>query len=171
MLLLLLLAAPGGAALAEMIPFRGGDVLAAELSSKRPAVANEAKFPLRLPFQKPIYAVVTVVMAPGRTLSVYDYAVEAFGVDYPCLAIRRNAGGFNAEDREFLSIDANDRFGLLFVLDASSVGLSKVEKLKFKARYAKGGFAATTVPFVLLENADFTATRSVASEGQVKLDE
>ena len=67
-------------AAAETVPFRGGDVLAAEISTVKPAIRNDDTVSYKNDYNRKVYAAVTVRMTPGRKLSIHDYLLEAFGV-------------------------------------------------------------------------------------------
>ena len=171
LLLTLLPALAGAPAEAGTVTFRAGEVLAAELSSSKPKVANEERYPVKIPFRRPLYALVTVLPAPGRTLSVYDYALEAYGNTYPCLALRRGDEPFDAANREFTRLGKEERFGLLFVVDASAVGLNPTEELQLRALYAKGKNAAVPLIFENLKAAPFSEAKTIPAAGKFKVDD
>ena len=73
---------------AETIKFRSGYVLAAELSTAKISVSGVLRdAPLTIP-QNPVYAVVSVKLDSGRSISIFDYTLDAFGHEAPCVAIR-----------------------------------------------------------------------------------
>lgn len=143
--------------------FRGGEILAAQLSTARPSISGEDPFAYPNDFDRKIYAALTVRMTSGRALSVYDYSLEAFGRPSPCVAIRVDGGSFNAKNWEFKNPSSSQKFTLLFILDGRQVGLQKVENLTLKANFPPASRAEQTVPFTNLGSAPFPS--SIPAEG------
>ena len=140
------------------IAFRGGEILAAQLSTARPSIAGEDPFAYPNDFDRKIYAALTVRMTAGRALSVYDYSLEAFGRPSPCVAIRPDGGSFDAQKWEFKDSSSPRKFTLLFILDGRQVGLQKVENLTLKANFPPASRAEQTVPFTNLGSRPFPSS-------------
>ena len=143
---------------AATLAFRGGEILAAQLSTARPSISGEDPFAYPNDLDRKIYAALTVRMTPGRALSVYDYSLEAFGRPSPCVAIRAGSGSFQAGKWEYANPDAQSNYTLLFVLDGRQVGLQKVENLTLKANFPPPERAEQQVPFVTLGSRPFPTT-------------
>lgn len=145
------------------ILFRGGEILAAQLSTARPSISGEDPFAYPNDFDRKIYAALTVRMTSGRALSVYDYSLEAFGRPSPCVAIRQGSGSYDAQKWEFRNPSPGQQFTLLFVLDGRQVGLQKVENLTLKANFPPASRSEQTVPFTNLGSRSFPY--SIPAEG------
>ena len=96
------------------VRFRSGDVLAAEISSAKPAVSNwnVNLFGMN---SASSYAAVAVRIHPKRKISIYDYALAVNGVNHACVAIRVNNGAFEYTQKA-LSAEKGEIFTLLFFL-------------------------------------------------------
>ena len=110
---------------AETVLFRGGEVLAAELSSRKPQVAN---LPAEETAQATVYALVTVKLQPGRTISTEDYSLSALGGTYRCLAIRENNGAFDAAKWHWAGASPQKKYGMLFALQLPA-GLQRARQM------------------------------------------
>ena len=154
---------------AESVPFRGGEVLAAQLSTRKPQIQNEDPLAFPPPSDKQIYAAVVVKLMPGRALSIFDYSLVAFGQSYCCVAIRAGNNPYDAAKSEFKTTSTSEKYSLLFVLDGSVVGFTPLEKLQLKANF--GDKNNSTSPLILenLGNRDFTAPGSIPDSGIVKV--
>lgn len=114
---------------AEVLIFRSGRIVAAEISSTAPAggdINDKYAFP-ELPAKR-LYAVVSVILDAGRKISIFDYSLESAGKTYPCVAIN-NGGTFFKHTTD--SIPATDKIiQLLFIIENRP--LQKHESLKLK---------------------------------------
>lgn len=153
---------------AATLPFRSGEILSAELSTAKPGIANEDPLAFPLSFDRRIYAELVVKIAPGRGISIHDYALEAFGVAYPCIALRAGDNAFNADVWEVRRANANEKYTLLFVLDATLVGLTPEQTLTLQAQFPPKDRADQPVPFTNLKNRSFTPPRSIPNSGNMK---
>ena len=167
-LILLFALAAYGAATAATLPFRSGELLSAELSTAKLGIANEDPLAFPLSFDRRIYAELVVKIAPGRGISIHDYALEAFGVAYPCIALRAGDNAFNADVWEVRRANANEKYTLLFVLDATLVGLTPEQTLTLQAQFPPKDRADQPVPFTNLKNRSFTPPRSIPNSGNMK---
>lgn len=147
---------------AETIVFRGGDVLAAEVSSQTPRVLN---LPAEEQGGSRVYALVTVKLHPGRTVSVEDYSLNALGGLYRCIAIREENGAFNAEKWHFNAVSPRKRYGLLFALQIP-VG-QNYNNVKFDlVCNAPGKWVRTSIPFTDRGSQGFTPATSIPVSGK-----
>lgn len=154
---------------AETVPFRSGELLAAELSTVRPKINNFDKFAYPETFEKPIYAVLVVRLAPGRTLSNYDYSIDAFGVTSPCIAIKAGNGDFDSGRREIREVKKGEKYSLLFLLNGSLVGLTPQEKLILKCNFPPAERAEQTIFLNNLGSRPFTAPGRIPDAGIMKV--
>ena len=99
------------------IRFRSGVIKAAEISNQDIFIRNiRNNKVLEMP-EKKCFAVVTVALDKGRSLSIFDYSLILDGKTYPAIALRKN-GRFEYFDG---SVQDGGLQQLLFVLDAFSV--------------------------------------------------
>jgi len=155
-------------AAAATLPFRSGEVLAAELSTAKPKIVNEDPLAFPLDFSRLVYAAMVVKPAEGRGLSIHDYALSAFGRDYPCIALRIGDGDYNAGVWEVKRAAPGEKYTLLFALDATLVGLAPKELLTLRSLYPPKSRAAQVVPFVNLGGRGFTPSRSIPASGSMQ---
>ena len=155
---------------AAVLPFRSGDILDAELSQNAPAIANLDKFDYDFSFGKQCYALVTVRPTRGRALSTHDYSLVIFGRKYPCVAIREDNGGFDADKWKIDNPAADRKYGMLFILDGSVAGNDEREKIEFQSN-APGKYPALKVPFTNRRGSSFSSSYSIPAAGKLKLDE
>ena len=124
---------------AETVLSRSGELLAAEFTSAAPAGASLD--PFRYPDlpKKRIFAAVMLRPAPGRGVSIYDYALYAYNREMPCIGMSL---GENRIDPKLKEVPAA-RFAkekkicfLFFVLDGTLFGTRNVEALHLRCRVA-----------------------------------
>ena len=115
---------------ADTLRFRSGQVLGAELTTRKIAVANiNPDAPPVIPAQ-PVYAVVTVKPDDFRAISVFDYTLELVGQEFACVAI--NTGKrFEFTDAPIYNTGI---IQLLFIADGRSAGKLPVEYLVLKSK-------------------------------------
>lgn len=102
---------------AKTVPFRSGEILAAEYSSSKPTVINWNKH-LFVNNSASNYVAVAVRMHPKRKISIYDYAFFVNGRNYSCVAIRTNGGNFTYIQNA-LGGSKDEIFTLLFFVNES----------------------------------------------------
>ncbi|MDR0933280.1 MAG: hypothetical protein LBM70_09725 [Victivallales bacterium] len=151
------------------LPFRSGKVLAAELSKIKPNIIGEDPLAFPLPFSQTIYAEITVKIDAGRGISIHDYSLDAFGRRYPCIALRVNDENFNAENWAVKRIVPNATYTLLFVLDATRVGLTNQENYTLHAEFPPQENADCKIPFTNRGNSKFSSSRSIPSDGNLRV--
>ena len=139
-------------------PFRSGVVLAAELTKKTQRITglNPLEFP-QFPQQK-LYAAITLKLFYGRELSRHDYALQVFGQDFPCVAIRTENGPWISTKGDIPYAEKNKIYSMLFIIDGASTGLNPVETLQLKCNYQEGAAALDEFNFTNLGDAEFSAS-------------
>lgn len=75
---------------------------------------------------------------------------------------------FNADVWEVRRANANEKYTLLFVLDATLVGLTPEQTLTLQAQFPPKDRADQPVPFTNLKNRSFTPPRSIPNSGNMK---
>lgn len=146
------------------LDFRGGKILCAELSLVRPPVSGfDPSLYKNLPVN-PIYAAVTITCDDGRRLSVHDFGIESGGV-YPCIAFKKEKGRFNGSIELVENVRPKVRYTLLFMLDASYMGLNDEEIFAVKALFPPDKYSRQQVPFRNLRKKPFTATEKIPLSG------
>ncbi len=161
-LLLLAVCFMSFAALAETIIFRGGEVLAAEVSTAAPRVANLAADEVA---EGSVYALVTVRLQQGRTISVEDYSLNALGGLYRCIAIREENGAFNASNWHIGTTSPKKKYGMLFALQIPAG--QNYNNVKFDlVCNAPGKWNRTSIPFTDRRSQSFTAATSIPNGGR-----
>ncbi len=158
--------------IAETVPFRSGDLLAAEISSKRPNILHfdENAYPQN--FAKPVYALLTVKLGAGRNLSVYDYSIEALGVVSPCIAICPSGDSFESRYKEYPANSGNSVFSMLFVLDGTVFGLPNREKefATLKCNFPPEERATQKIILTNRNQQPFTTPAQIPSDGIMKVE-
>ena len=146
---------------AEPILFRSGKVLTAELSTAKISVTKvnpDAK--LSIP-ETPVYAVISIKLDAGRSISIFDYFLELFGKDIPCSAIRTR------RDFEFTTenISQSSPLQLLFIADSKFIGKQGTEKLILKSRLNPGKLYSAEIPFTIIGQKSPINPDNVPAEG------
>jgi len=164
-ILLLFLCFSAVSLLAETVRIRSGVVLAAEISTAAPAIANRNAdaFP-NLPVQ-PLYAVVSLRLDPLRAISIFDYSLGEYGRIFPCIAMAK-------EGRFEYTTEKNNAAGvhqLLFVLDAKQFGLRSREGLTLFCHFPpEDGTYNTRLIFRNLSGASFTPASRIPAAGMME---
>lgn len=146
---------------AETVLFRSGEVLAAELSTQKPQVANLSAAEN---VQAAVYALVTVRLQPGRTISTEDYSLSALGGTYRCIAIRENNGPFNAGRWHWDPASPQKKYGMLFALQIPSGQNYRDVRFALVCN-APGKWTQTELTFADRKNAGFTAAGNIPDGG------
>lgn len=147
---------------ARTIRFRSGQVLAAELSTAKIKVSNVHRdAPLKMP-DSPMYAVVSVKLDQGRAISIFDYTLDAFASEIPCVAIR------TGKDFKFTT-DAVFSTGvvqLLFIVDQSHISRLVEKKLTLKSKLPPSKVIySTEIPFITIGSKKIMTPDAVSLEG------
>ncbi len=102
----------------KTIPFRSGEVLNAEFTTQKVAIENFSKLIFGVDSAR-CYAVVAVRLAPGRTISIFDYKLKVNNNFYPTVAIQKNYNGFQYTTDKITPERESDIFFLLFFVDTN----------------------------------------------------
>ena len=147
------------------LDFRGGKVLCAEISSKRPAISgfNEKNFQ-HLP-ARPLYASVTILCDADRLLSIYDYCLDHYGI-FPCIAVGEGNGTPVSSPDKVFRVNPRNKYTLIFILDAAVVG-NDIELCGIKALCDNGPFSKQLIPFRNLKDKSFTPPGRVPLSGLI----
>ncbi len=156
-------------AAAETVPFRGGDVLAAEISTVKPAIRNDDTVSYKNDYNRKVYAAVTVRMTPGRKLSIHDYSLEAFGVSYPCIAVKAGSREYDLTSDE-IADPSKEKCTMLFLLDGSQFGIDKSEKLDIQCNFPPASGALWPIRLRNLGSQPFTPTEKIPDGGTMQVD-
>lgn len=157
-----------GSVWADKAEFRAGEVLEAELSTVKPNIKNENPLAFDLPFDRKSYVAVVIKPQRGRNLSIFDYSIELFGRDYPCIALRSGSDDFTYTTDEMKGLDPNQKYALLFVIDGSKAGLDAVEKMNLKANYAEKN-VSREIPVKNIKNGSFRSLSSIPDAGNLQV--
>jgi hypothetical protein len=147
--------------------FRGGRVIIAQLTEKAqniPAL-NPNVYP-SIPENK-VYAMVTMQLHAGRNISIYDYSLQVYDKNYPCVALKVGNGKWQAnENWKIAPTNPKECYSLLFILDGKVVGLNKVEQLKLYCNSLPKKAATVALDFENLgKTKDFSAPTSAITKG------
>jgi len=151
---------------AEVVIFRSGVILAAELTSVKQPIEDfdEADFP-ELPRQNRIYAAVTLFLFPGRSLSRFDFVLNAFGTDCKCVATRVGTRPWKYRGGDITMAEKDKKYSLLFILDGRVAGINATEKLSLKCNFKPAKYAETSIIFTNRREKDFTFSEQIPAEG------
>ncbi len=95
-----------------------GTAVAAEITTAETKAVKLDKFtwPNLVKGRKRAYAVVTMKIAPGRSIGIYDYILrDKAGKEYPCVAFRAPGGQFT-DAWQLLKSEPNRNYQLLFIV-------------------------------------------------------
>ncbi len=147
---------------------RSGKILAAEISLGDVKIANLAPYHFPdLPISK-AYAVVSVELGDMRVISIFDYTLNVYGVDYPCVAVWRN-GRY-----EYFNGDIKEKGiqQLLFVIDAKVATTQGTIDILLKNNYhSSGGKYDMILPFSIIGKRLPTAPGRIPATGLLELPE
>ena len=166
MLLLFLALSPLLPLCAEVVVFRSGVILAAELTSVNQPIDDfdEAAYP-ELPRQNRVYAAVTLHLFPGRALTRYDFVLNAFGTDCKCVATRAGTSPWRCQSGDISSAERGKKYSLLFVLDGRVAGINATEKLNLKCNFGPAKYAETSIIFTNRRGENFTFSEQIPETG------
>jgi hypothetical protein len=160
--ILLLFATPSHAATRR---FRLGEILCAQMSKRMMSVANWNKLAFPANYNSKVYAVVVVKLDKGRSLSIYDYSLKQGYDTFPCVAIRKGSGSFNANTWKLDKSSSGDIYSMLFIINIP--GYSSSAKLDYTLTYnlSKSGMVKTKLDFKNLYYSSFTSINSIPKTG------
>lgn len=113
------------------LPFRYGNILSAESSSRKPSIASSK----RKDISGGIWVEIIIKLHPGRTIGSFDYELESNGVKYPCRAIARNQEAYNEDSWEISDYSENDKFRILFNPKKSNSGKYRLRTYRPNPEY------------------------------------
>ncbi len=146
-----------------VLNFRSGTVTAAEITDAAVNLRglDTDAFPA-LP-EKRSYAVLSVKLAPGRKISIFDYSLETRGMTYPCVAINTGSS-FQSSEKNF----SGNTVQLLFILEAGK--MSEVEKMNIKCNLPPtDGTYDITVPFKYIGKKTPVRANAVPADGLLEI--
>ncbi len=142
-----------------VLNFRSGTIIAAEISAAEIKIRNldPVAFPA-LP-EKRLCAVLSVKLAPGRKISIFDYSLESSGATYPCVAI--NTGRrFISSEKDFSPASAQ----LLFILEERNMPAVETMNIKCNLPPTDGTYDIK-VPFKYIRNQAPTRLDRIPASG------
>ena len=154
-------------AAADTLPFRSGNILAAELSHKQPAFETFVPEKILKDFPVRAYAAVTVKLHPERKLSIFDYKLVCLGIAFDCIAIRTDDGKFDMTP-EVENADPYRKYTLLFLLDAQWAKPNMTDKFVLKCIAGPDNRAETPLNFIHKNNQDFSPATQIPDKGLMK---
>lgn len=144
--------------------FRLGWVVSAEISRRAVTVLNQNPYAFKEPENNKAYAIISVKLDSGRTLSIHDFSLIVSGNKYPCVALRTGISDFNAENWQILETSPKDIYSMLFIVDCPDLESGKEIKLNLKYNIVKSQSTEYSIPFKNLNNADFTPVVNLLTE-------
>jgi hypothetical protein len=152
--------------------FRLGKILAAEITRNNVRVNNLNKHAFTFDFRQKAFAVVTVKLDPGRSLSIYDFSLKLLGRKYACVALRAGHADFNGGTRVIKKSSPDDLYSMLFIVNAAPLG-SEERILEGTLLYnlSKKGVYEFTVPFKYLGYSSLTSTTNIPASGMLDIKE
>lgn len=165
---ILLLLAVLPALQAAKLHCRSGVITNAELTRAEIKITNLSQHGFPVFPAKRIYAVLTIVPAPLRTISIFDHSLNLFGVDYPCVGIFRN-GKFEYFTGEVKSTSPQQ---LIFILDGSNVSDNDaVVNIILKSNLGDAAsFHDTPVPFNFINRNQPVVPGKIPANGLLKIE-
>lgn len=146
--------------------FRLGRILSAEVGLQTVSVVALDKDAFKFPYQKKAYAIVTVKLDPGRSLSTYDFSLIHSGKKYPCIAIRAGHDDFNGEKWLIRKASPEDMYSMLFVVDASAFGNdAKTINMTLQHNLSAKGQKRVSLSFKFLGNNSFISVTDIPDKG------
>jgi hypothetical protein len=145
--------------------FRLGEILCAQMSKRMISVANWNKLAFPANYNSKAYAVVVVKLDKGRSLSIYDYCLKQGYDKYPCVAIRKGDGRFDATNWKIDNASSDTLYSMLFIVNIP--GYSSSSKLDYTLFYNlnNSGMIKTVLNFKNLYYSSFTAVNSIPQAG------
>ena len=64
----------------------------------------------------PAWAELTLILDPGRAVSIFDYALRKDGTEYPCLDMAENQNAFQGKKRNYSDSQSERKCRLLFAV-------------------------------------------------------
>lgn len=163
-IIMLLFANLATAAGAPPVRFRLGWLISSEISSQPVTVLNQVPYAFEEPSRNKAYAIVSVKLDSGRTLSIYDFSLVVNEKKYACVALRTGIGDFNAANWQTQDTSPKDIYSMLFIVDYPDLEYAKDIKLNLRYNLAKNQVVEYSIPFKNLNNGDFTPVSTLLAE-------
>lgn len=145
--------------------FRGGEVLAAELSERKVDIRDfDADRFGNLP-ERRVYAAVALKIPAGRKLSLTDFELVAFDRAYPCVALRVGKSQLFSGRPVEISAAPGEIYTLLFILDRAFAGLDDREKITLRCAYPGSEAVSAVLTFTNRRREAFTPAYSLPEAG------
>ena len=145
--------------------FRGGEVLAAELSERKIDIRDfDADRFGNLP-ERRVYATVTLKIPAGRKLALTDFELVAFDRAYPCVALRVGKSYLFSGQPVEISAVSGEIYTLLFILDRAFAGLDDREKITLRCAYSGGEAVSADLIFINRRQEAFTPSYFLPDAG------
>ena len=148
--------------------FYAGNILRAELMPCEESgitVKNQSKYEPELNISDPAYALITVNLDQGRSLSIYDYYLVYGADEFPCIALMTPTGAFDKENWEIRKTRPDKKYTMLFKVPMPPRGKSPYYSLRF--RLAPPG-KVQDVQLQLINAEDgFTPVRAIPLNGML----
>jgi hypothetical protein len=157
---------------AKSVRFRLGKILAAEITRSNVRINNLSKHAFKFDFKQKAFAVVTVKLDPGRTLSIHDFSLKLLGRKYACVALRAGHADFNGGAWVIKKSSPDDLYSMLFVVNAAPLGSEEriLEGTLFYNLSSKGT-CEFAVPFKYLGYSSLTSTTNIPAGGMLDIKE
>lgn len=101
-------------AVKKVLPrIRAGVIQNANFSTSRPESFSPSPAAGK---SSPAWAELTLILDPGRAVSVFDYALRKDGTEYPCLDMAENQDAFQGKKRNYSDSQSERKCRLLFAV-------------------------------------------------------
>ncbi|MCP3967165.1 MAG: hypothetical protein GY750_01395 [Lentisphaerae bacterium] len=151
---------------AGSIPFRLGRIYAAEITRSRVYVSGLKDTTFKTNFSSKAYAMVAVRLQPGRSLSIYDFALRIDGTEYPCVGLRSGSSSFSYTKWKQSSTSTGEFYSMLFIVNASDINSSaKNVKGTLVYKLKSGGKTETAIPFKNIRYSSLTSSSDIPAKG------
>ncbi|MHB9138552.1 MAG: hypothetical protein ACYC4Q_04025 [Victivallaceae bacterium] len=163
-IIMLLFADLATAAGDTQVRFHLGWVISSEISRRQVTVLNQMPYAFEEPSRNKAYAIVSVKLDSGRTLSIYDFSLIINEKKYPCVALRTGISDFNAANWQIQDTSPKEIYSMLFIVDYPDLEYARDIKLNFRYNLAKNQAIECLIPFKNLNSGDFTPVTTLMAE-------
>jgi hypothetical protein len=115
--------------------FYAGNILRAELmpcEESEITIKNQSKYEPELNIADPGYALITVNVDQGRSLSIYDYYLVYGADEFPCIALMTPTGAFDKDIWEIRKTRPDKKYTMLFKVPMPPRGKTPYYSLRFR---------------------------------------
>lgn len=114
-------------AVKKVLPrIRAGVIQNANFSTSRPESFSPSPAAGK---SSPAWAELTLILDPGRAVSIFDYALRKDGMEYPCLDMAENQDAFQGKKRNYSDSQSERKCRLLFAVPSADDEYEIVFKL------------------------------------------